>query len=195
MWRSLNLITAPVLEPLTAAEVYGHLRIVEDNAEKAYAAALIPAARQWAESRNGMAVLSQTWEMTLDEWWSGVLNVPLPPLQSIVSIKYIDQQGVEQTLTPSLYGVITGFPCGQVYWVDGVFPPSNRTVPGGIKIRFIAGSSLVADVPTTIRQALLLLIGVWFENREGVVTSGAAPKEIPFAVSALLDQSRFRWWR
>ncbi|NIP96559.1 MAG: phage gp6-like head-tail connector protein, partial [Akkermansiaceae bacterium] len=41
-------------------------------------------------------------------------------------------------------------------------------------------------VPETTRQAIRLLVGHWYENREAISTSGAVPKEVPLGVQALL---------
>lgn len=51
------------------------------------------------------------------------------------------------------------------------------------------GQSFIGVLPETMRQAMLLLVGHYYENREGVVT-GTISKEIEFAVSALLWPDR-----
>lgn len=48
-----------------------------------------------------------------------------------------------------------------------------------------------ANVSKTIKQAILLLIGVWYKNREAVISErGVVPAEIEFTVKALLDLNR-----
>jgi uncharacterized phiE125 gp8 family phage protein len=47
------------------------------------------------------------------------------------------------------------------------------------------GTQFLGQVPTTIRQAMLMLLGHWFENRE-TVTLGAAPMAVPLSAEALL---------
>jgi uncharacterized phiE125 gp8 family phage protein len=42
------------------------------------------------------------------------------------------------------------------------------------------------DAPEDIKQAVVLLVGHWFENREAVV-AGSSQEQMPLAVDALLD--------
>jgi uncharacterized phiE125 gp8 family phage protein len=57
-------------------------------------------------------------------------------------------------------------------------------------VTYVAGYGATSDtVPDAIRHAILLLVGFWFENREGVVV-GTIAKELPFAVKSLLDAYR-----
>ena len=192
-WRTLTRITAPVLDPVTQSEVYRHLRLVEDATEKAYADAVADVAREYVEQYSGTALLTQTWELTLDEWWQGVLELPYPPLQSVSSIKYIDSDGVEQTLSASAYSVTTGDPVGYVQFAADTTVPVARAEAGAIRIRFVSGYTAAADIPASLRQAVLLMTAQWFENREPVLLSGAIPQQIPMTARALMDQYRSRW--
>jgi uncharacterized phiE125 gp8 family phage protein len=192
-WRTLTRITAPVLDPVTQSEIYRHLRLVEDATEKAYADAVAEVAREYVEQYSGTALLTQTWELTLDEWWQGVLELPYPPLQSVSSIKYIDSDGVEQTLSASAYSVTTGDPVGYVQFAADTTVPVARAEAGAIRIRFVSGYTAAADIPASLRQAVLLMTAQWFENREPVLLSGAIPQQIPMTARALMDQYRSRW--
>ena len=192
-WRTLTRITAPVLDPVTQSEVYRHLRLVEDATEKAYADAVADVAREYVEQYSGTALLTQTWELTLDEWWQGVLELPYPPLQSVTSIKYIDADGVEQTLSASSYSVTTGDPVGFVQFASDITVPVIKSEAGAVRIRFVAGYTAAANVPASLKQAVLLLAANWFENREPLLLSGAIPQQIPLSARALMDQYRSRW--
>jgi hypothetical protein len=48
------------------------------------------------------------------------------------------------------------------------------------------------SVPKTVKQAMKLLIGHWYANREA--TSDVSNNQIKFAVSALLSLDRVRWF-
>jgi len=55
-----------------------------------------------------------------------------------------------------------------------IVPPAPDAVAQGVAIEFTAGfGHTAADVPAPIRQALLLLIAHWFENREPAITGPA----------------------
>jgi len=51
-------------------------------------------------------------------------------------------------------------------------------------VTFVSGYGAAAAVPKAIKQALLLLIGHLYENREAVTTANL--NELPMAVNALL---------
>jgi hypothetical protein len=59
----------------------------------------------------------------------------------------------------------------------------------------VAGESSLANISQEIKQAMLLLIGHWYENREvsiamNVGAGEADVKKIPFAVESLLWMNR-----
>jgi len=65
-------------------------------------------------------------------------------------------------------------------WPSATLRPANAIV-----IRFVAGWASLGELPLRIKQAMLLLIGHWYENREATIT-GTISREIEFAVSSLL---------
>ena len=52
------------------------------------------------------------------------------------------------------------------------------------------GTHTIGEVPSRVLQAIRLLVGHWYANRESVVT-GTTATEIPFTVKALLSQRRY----
>ena len=191
MHRQLNLVIIPSTEPLTVNEAKAHLR-VENDTEDDYIAALIETARAHLDGRDGWlsrALMTQTWDYTLDafpmeEW----ICLPLPPVQSITSITYKDVNGNAQTFNASNYSL-----SADKHWKPRVHLAATASWPGtwnapeAVTIRTINGyGGTVEDVPAPIKQALLLLIGHWYENRETVTLDGV-PQEMPLAVEALLE--------
>lgn len=58
------------------------------------------------------------------------------------------------------------------------------------------GKELVGEnvvVPKTVKQALLLLIAHWYNNREAVVAANVVPREVELTVRTLLNQHK-GWW-
>ena len=102
----LTLITAPADEPVTRAEAKLQCRIDADlTADDALIDGLVAAVREQAEHEIGGALVTQTWERTLDAFpvSGGAIELGMPPVQSLVSVKYLDAAGTEQTLAPSAY--------------------------------------------------------------------------------------------
>ena len=83
----LKLKTAPAVEPVTLEEAKLHLR-VDSGDDNALITALITTARELAERETKRAFITQTWQMYLDQA-PVIIEIPKPPLQSIVSIKTI----------------------------------------------------------------------------------------------------------
>jgi uncharacterized phiE125 gp8 family phage protein len=210
---SLQLITPPAAEPVSLELAKLHLRVDFDD-EDAYITALIIAARQYAEKVTRRAFFDQTWMRTLDffpvynavdrsrvpadrfawpyptwYWDKVTIDLPYPRLVSVESILYTDSNGVGQTLPTSSYTVDTTSMPGRIAPAIGmIWPWTNLYRPGSVKITFIAGSYgdgvEVNTCPQTIVQAMLLLIGHWYQHREAV--SDQPLKNVPLAVEALL---------
>jgi uncharacterized phiE125 gp8 family phage protein len=135
---------------------------------------------------------------TVRDWYC--LFVPRAPVQKIVSLKYYDSAGVERTWDPVNYIIDTDSEPARITPGWGQFWPPWQLRENAVTITFKAGygekvgdddptdEASVAAVPQTIKQAILLLVGHWYENREAVVI-GPAPTSIPMAVDALLGIS------
>jgi uncharacterized phiE125 gp8 family phage protein len=169
---SLALITAPAAEPFTTAQAKSHLRVTE-SADDTLIDTLILAARKRAESDLGRALITQTWEMYLDEFpfnYSPGIVPPRAPLQSVTSIKYIDNDGVEQTWSSADYRVDVKSEPGRITpeWSESW--PTPRVITNAVTVKYVAGyGDASTDIPQDIRQAMLMLIGHWYENRESIV--------------------------
>lgn len=182
------LITAPASEPVSLAEAKLHLR-VEHAADDALITALIQAARERAEAITRRALITQTWEMYLDEWpEQGFIRLPLPPLQSVTSAKYTDTDGAEYTFTDWTADAAS-LP-GRVVLNHGAAWPSVTLRPvNPIAVRFVAGYGDAAAVPASIKAAMLLMIGHLYENREESVV-GVSIAALPMGAEALLAPFR-----
>ncbi len=183
----LILVTPPALEPLSLQEVKDHLR-VDGMEEDSYIEPLIKPAREWAEAFLNRALITQTWDLFLERFPRSSrtqIEIPLPALQQIVSVKYQDELDVEQTWSNTLYTVDTNREMGRI------IPNVNETYPNtfghihDVTIQFVAGYGLnQQDVPRAIMQGMLLKIGHWFERRE---ESSVVPlNRIPDGVKDLL---------
>lgn len=175
---ALKLITAPTVEPITLAEAKLQCR-VDGSDEDALLTIIITAARQMAENRTGRAICTQTWELALDAFPDDDIELQKPPVQSVTSIKYLDENAVEQTIGASYYALDN---YGSVrHWVipSADFDwPTPLDSANAVKIRFVAGFGLAADVPSDIKAWILLAIGTMYANRETLI-SGTIAVELP----------------
>lgn len=81
-------------------------------------------------------------------------DLPFPPITTISSITYLDQNGVMQTIDPSLYSVAER----RLRPIYGTLWPSGRIYDGSVKIRYVAGYE-TAKIPQPIIQAIVLMVG------------------------------------
>ena len=191
---ALSLVTAPTVEPLHLDEVKNHLKVDADlTADDALIQGLIVAAREWAERYTRRALITQTWDLVLDGF-PAVIWVSKAPLQSITSITYTDSDGDSQTLSSSLYTVET--PAGPTAQKGRIVPAYNEVWPtvrshiNVVTVRFVAGyGDTWNDVPQSIRQAMLLVIGEVYERREQAIV-GTIINKVPMAAEVLAGPYR-----
>lgn len=162
---TLKLITAAGTEPVDLATAKAHCRVIHSS-EDSLMAVYIAAATQALDGPDGVlgrALITQTWDYSLDGFEGDSITIPLPPLQSVTSVKYLDPDGAEQTIAAGRYTVNTA---DGTVTIDAAGWPSTQDVPNAVTIRFVAGYANAAAVPAPIRAAILLHIGDLFENRQ-----------------------------
>jgi uncharacterized phiE125 gp8 family phage protein len=180
-------LTEPAEEPVTDAEVTGHLRI--SGGGDPLIAALIITARQRAELYTELAFISRSFGVYLDKFPSGALRIPCAPLVSVESVKYFDGNNVEQTLDPSSYYVDSKSKPGRIAPVSSW--PATYARPNAVSIEVTAGFGTIVNVPQVIKQAMLLMIGDMYENREETSTgSNMAGSMMPITAEMLLRPFR-----
>jgi uncharacterized phiE125 gp8 family phage protein len=186
------VITPPTDLPISLAEAKAQLRIdASDDFQDVQVSALIAAASAAVEGMLGWPVMRQTRE-TVAKDWPGTEGLWLgrgDNLQ-IGSVKYIDPAGAEQTLAGTVFIFDAVSVPARLHLATGESWPALRGVePGAVKARWTAGWADAATVPGDIKHAIRLLIGHWFENREGVVV-GVTSAEVQFGVEMLLAPHR-----
>jgi uncharacterized phiE125 gp8 family phage protein len=186
---SLSVITPPASEPVTLSEAKAHLR-VEVSTDDALITALIAAAREHAEAVTARAFLPQTLEARWDEWPT-TLALPRAPVASVSSVKYLDADGVEQTLSGQDYRVDLASIPPRITPTYGTLWPEAQAVTGAVAVRFVAGYANAGAVPAAIKQAMLLLVAHLYENRAAAVER--ALTTAPLAYDALLAPYRIYW--
>lgn len=184
----LKIKTAPTVEPVSLSEMKLHLR-VDGSDEDALINGLITLAREDIERMTNRMLITQVWELVLDSWPASPFELGLGPVQSVDSIKYTDEDGDESTFSSDNYLVDTYAYRGRVALKSDASWPSEPLAPiAGVKITFTGGfGDAAAAVPTRFKQALKLLVGHHYENREAVSFSvGGNLQVLPMGVTALL---------
>lgn len=188
---ALDIVTQPAVEPLTTTDAKAHLR-VDSSSEDTLIASYVTAARSYYEQAIWRALVTQTWAMRLEQWPDGECMVlPKPPLQSVTSIVYTDSDGTAHTMPTSDYIVYAQDP-GRIWLAFNASWPSATLRPGpSIVITFVAGYGVAADVPEIDKQAIRLLLGHFYENRESVIAvPGISLAQLPMAVQSIVHMRR-----
>lgn len=184
------LATAPTIEPVTLDEAKKQVEVAASiGAHDVHLNRLIKTARFAVERDTGRALITQTRDLYLDQWPCGLDPIYLPgaPLIAISAITYLDTDGATQTLSSSVYRASIYREPGVVMLAHQQSWPAVRYVIDTIKVRYTCGyGSTAATVPEPLKHAMLLLIGHWFENREGV-NVGNIITEFPLAYRSLVQ--------
>lgn len=177
--------TEPTEEPVTLEEAKRHLRVDLDlTDDDLQIETMIQAAREEAEQFLRGSIMPQTWTGYLDRFPAyDEIPLPFPPLVSVAFVKYVDLDGVTQTLSPSIYEVDK--PGRRIFLRHNQSWPSVRCQRNAVTIEFETGYADAASVPAKIKQAMLLMIGEMYEYREESVV-GTVVAKMPNTAERLL---------
>jgi len=184
---ALTLVTAPAKEPITIADAKAHLNVMSDD-DDTLIEVLITAAREHAEAITKRSFITQTFDYHVDVF-RRCIELPQLPLQSVTFVKYIDNNGIEQTVDTSIYSVDTNSEPGRIFLAYNQVWPISRAIPHAVTIEFVAGyGDDENDVPKSIIAAMKLVLGHLYENREE--SAPFSIHKIPLGIDALLGPNR-----
>lgn len=198
----LQLVTPPTQEPVSLIDAKLHLRVDFDE-DDTLIASLISAARQAAETLTGRQFTTARWKQVLDCFpGPSLMGVPagqsfslpghailLPkcPVQSVVSINYLDMASVLQTMPASTYTVDAACEPARITPVFGQIWPICLPQIGAVSVTFDAGYGDASNVPEGIKCWIKLRVGSLYAHREEVALLNRGRIEaLPF-IDGLLD--------
>lgn len=167
---------------LTLAEVKEHLRVEHDD-EDALIGNLLTAGYTFAENYTNTAILDAEYIDKLDDFQKEIM-FKHENIQSITSITYYDADDVQQTQTDYFLDtrkqqtVLTA-----IY--DEEWPDTNNNYEN-VVITYQAG---YATIPDQINQAVLLVVGSLYEQRENHIV-GMPISSVPVSAEYLLNPYR-----
>lgn len=183
----LTRTVPPVGQAVDLEVVKRHLRIDWDD-DDLDLIDLTKTAAEWVETTVGRSLLTTIWRMDLACWpKSGCVALPMPPTQSVSHVKYLDTTGTLQTLDSSKYFTSgdSFCPSSIVFTREEPLPTIKENRPHAVQVTYAAGYGTSTNVPPTARQAMLMLIGHWWENRE-VLAAGSVNSQIEAGLASLL---------
>jgi uncharacterized phiE125 gp8 family phage protein len=182
-------IIAPVtgaLQPVTLEEARAQTR-VDCEDEDALITSLASVATQAASDRLQRALVPTRYRLTLDSFPSAI-ELLMPPIISVESVKYIDINGDQQTLDPQDYFLDSVSEPGYLVPSAGRVWPTTQDRINAVEVEYTAGYPDSA-IPTPVKQWILLALGDLYNNRERSAEKPAVPQNF---ADALLDT--YRLW-
>ena len=160
-YGKLVLKTAPTGTAISLAEAKQHLRVDSDyDDDNAYITALIGVATNQVEEFTRRRLMTQTYNLYFDVF-PPYIDLQLGIVQSLTHVKYYDNSNSLQTLAASEYDL------------------DDKIKPG-----------TADDVEDAIKQAMLIIVGRYYEQRQDVVV-GTIATELPLMVEYMLTPYRF----
>ena len=192
---SLRLIAGPTVEPVTVAFLRDHAAL-DDVESDALLSMYLKAARRQAEHLMERSIMLQTWGRTLDAF-PAAIELGQPSVQreagdsvlieSVVSVTYYDAAGTLTTLDASSYVLDDRTEPGYVLPVAAW--PATEARANALEVRWTAGLTDPADVPTDIVHWICLRAATAVRQREDVGDGGL---QVLAWAERMLDPHR-RW--
>ena len=175
----LRTLSENLIEPVSVTEAKEHLRISfseDDN----YLGSLISKVREFVELYLNTSLVNRQLEIIMDDIPDDGFQLPFPPVVSIDAMQY----GFDEDDERIDIGYKYSHSSNKIYFNNGI--TKLDTPIDAFRCVFTVGSN---ETPKRIKQAILMLIGHWYENREEVLTNVNFIR-LPYGAKMLLDQER-----
>lgn len=186
---TVTIASGPAAEPISRAFAKQALRLDSDHFDD-LVDFYITAAREYIERVTDRALITQTLDLTLDDFPPDAIELPRGPVQSVTTITTYDADDVATVQSSAEYRVDTTVDPPRVALNDGEAWPTDLRASAGVVVRYVAGYADTADaaaIPAPIRQALIMLVNHWFEQ-----STAAGPRlaVVPLGFDAALSPYR-----
>ena len=174
----IKVLSENIIEPINVDKVKEHLRISTSD-EDNYIKDLISKARDAVEIYLNTSLAIKKYEVILDQLPEDGFGLPFTPVISIEKVQYDFDEDENRVNIGYKYS----YSSNRMFF-NGV--ERNDDNMDAFRCVFIAGMN---KIPKRIEQALLMLIGHWYENREEVLINVNFVR-LPYGAKMLLDQER-----
>ncbi len=200
---------SPSVLPITLDYTKLHIRAL-GTTDDALINVWIMAAASYFTEQTGRPCLTETHEVSCDRFpffgGSGSaqrIEMPHPPLQAVVSVSYIDSDGVLQSYddggSPPVPSWTTSAPAGPYARRGFVEPkfgltwPTARVETGSVRIRYTCGyGDDPHHVPTLVRGILCYLVAHFDTFRSAVHEARRGQVlELPYGVQMMMDGFKY----
>ena len=190
--------TVPAVEPVDLQDLKDQLNITDTDKDKLLST-LIAESREEIEQMSGLALITQTWKLTMDSWpggrepwWDGVhegamnmlhpevhnwdIEIPVYPLISVDTINVYDTAGASTAVViADTFVVDVNSQRGRITLKTGATWPIATRRNNAIEINYTAGfGAAFGDVPAPLRRAVRSMAAYLFNHRGDGCTENEA---------------------
>ena len=183
--KTYQVITPASTYPVSLTEAKSHLK-VDTTADDTYITSIIKAATQLSEEYTNRFFIDTVIDQTCSDF-AQLQTLFKSKVSAVAHVKYYDSDNSLQTLSASVYDTQLNYEPSQIQLADDKSFPEITKRNDAVVARYTVGyGSAASDVPEIIKQAILLTIGNFYQNRNSVVI-GRIATELPMNVKWLLD--------
>jgi len=171
-------------EPVTLDEAKAQLRIIDDTSQDTLIEGYILSAREYVEEEAGEILVARTVVDAFDQFTTPLRLRSWPVAANAeVELSYIGGDGAAVDVTGARLAA-TSRPARLSPGAGSAWP---AVTPGAdvVTVTYPAGYAFPEDVPQRLKQAILLMVGHFYVNREAAA-AGSAVQEVPLGVATLI---------
>ena len=183
--KTYQVITPASTYPVSLTEAKSHLK-VDTTADDTYITSIIKAATQLSEEYTNRFFIDTVIEQYASSF-ADLQTLFKSKVSAVAYVKYYDSDNSLQTLSATVYNTQLNYEPSQIQLADNQSFPKITSRNDAVLARYTVGyGSSASDVPEIIKQAILLTIGNFYQNRNSVIV-GRIATELPLNVKWLLD--------
>lgn len=180
----LSVTTEATVDPVSSQEMRDFARL-DDSIDTNFLNSFVKAATILCEEYTNRSFINRTLRLHLDGvaeidttlsdgfhegpyqlYFNNYLELPKPPLVSVSSIKYFDEDDTENTWATSNYHVDAESAPARIVLKDGGAWPTSLRKVNGIQVNYVSGyGDSRSNVPETIRVAIMQTALNMYEHR------------------------------
>lgn len=180
----LTVTTDAASDPVTVDEIRNFARI-DDSIDTTLIGVLIGAATKFCEEYTNRSFITRTLRLSLDGvseydnrisdgfsegpfeiYFNNYIELPKPPVVSVVNIKYFNDSDTESTWATSNWYLDSESEPARIILRDGGAWPTDLRNANGIQVNYTSGyGSSATDVPEAIRVAIMQYCLHLYEHR------------------------------
>ena len=182
--KTYQVITPASTYPVSLTEAKSHLK-VDTTADDTYITSIIKAATQLSEEYTNRFFINTVIDQTCSDF-AQLQTLFKSKVSAVAHVKYYDSDNSLQTLSATVYDAQLNYEPSQIQLAENQSFPRITSRNDAVVARYTVGYGTASDVPEIIKQAILLTIGNFYQNRNSVVV-GRIATELPMNVKWLLD--------